>query len=121
MSAQKWEFVQRPESKREVDGTLHIPAQVHITLTHFHAHTAGVDTIPIIGDEIQLVLNYRPPVGKFVIELPSGLMDDSDSSASEAALRELCEEAGITASARDVTTVSPLLYCDPWKSNESHG
>ena len=38
---------------------------------------------------------FRPAVGKFVLEMPAGLVDGSET-ASQAALRELHEETGYT-------------------------
>ena len=40
----------------------------------------GVDVIPIIKHkdkptQLILIANFRPPVGKFVLEFPAGLMD----------------------------------------------
>ena len=48
-------------------------------------------------DEKQLILirQYRPPVGKYVIELPAGLLEKGEPS-TETAVRELQEEAGYT-------------------------
>jgi ADP-ribose pyrophosphatase len=40
-----------------------------------------------------VVLQYRPPVGRIVVELPAGLIDEGESP-SETALRELVEETG---------------------------
>jgi ADP-ribose pyrophosphatase len=53
-------------------------------------------------DEIVLVEQYRPPIGKRVIELPAGLVGDSAESRGEPLLRgaqrELEEETGYRAS-----------------------
>lgn len=40
----------------------------------------GVDIIPILKyknapSKLLLIANFRPPVGKFVLEFPAGLMD----------------------------------------------
>lgn len=52
-------------------------------------------------DEILLVQQYRPPVGRSVIELPAGLVGDeedfSGENMEEAAKRELLEETGYSA------------------------
>jgi ADP-ribose pyrophosphatase len=54
------------------------------------------------GSELVLVEQFRPPLGKEVIELPAGLAGDSPASESEdllsAAKRELIEETGHAAS-----------------------
>ncbi len=53
------------------------------------------------NDEVLLVEQFRPPVGKTVIEIPAGLAGDIAGSESEsfaeAARRELLEETGYSA------------------------
>jgi 8-oxo-dGTP pyrophosphatase MutT (NUDIX family) len=65
---------------------------------------------------VVLVANFRPPVGKFVIEFPSGLVESNDYEAN--AQRELLEETGFIAK-RFVTMPLSQIYSDPWKSNEN--
>lgn len=49
-------------------------------------------------DEIALVLQYRHPLGRRLLELPAGLLDAGpDESPLEAAKRELVEETGLAA------------------------
>ena len=45
--------------------------------------------------QLLLEKNYRPPVDKYCIEFPGGLIDANESK-EEAALRELKEETGYT-------------------------
>lgn len=52
---------------------------------------------------------YRPPIGKVVIEVPAGLVDAGESP-EEAAIRELKEETGYVAT---VTESSPTMFNDP--------
>jgi ADP-ribose pyrophosphatase len=64
--------------------------------------TGVVAIVPITAqDEIVLVEQYRPPVGKRVIELPAGLAGDIAGAEDEAMLlaaqRELMEETGFAA------------------------
>ncbi|MFT5323528.1 MAG: ADP-ribose pyrophosphatase [Planctomycetaceae bacterium] len=53
------------------------------------------------NDEVLLIEQFRPPVGKTVIEIPAGLAGDITGSESEAfetaARRELLEETGYSA------------------------
>ncbi|MCK4800250.1 NUDIX hydrolase, partial [Candidatus Parcubacteria bacterium] len=48
-------------------------------------------------DEIIFVSQYRPPVGREVIEFPAGLCDQEGEALEETALRELQEETGYQA------------------------
>lgn len=57
--------------------------------------------LPIDGDHVILVEQYRVPVGGPVLELPAGLVGDEDGAEGELALdaaqRELVEETGYAA------------------------
>lgn len=58
----------------------------------------GVEVIPVIKYQNQakaqvvLIANFRPPVNKFVLEFPSGLLEDENYE--ENARREVLEETG---------------------------
>jgi len=52
-----------------------------------------------------VVKQFRPPLGKFTVEFPAGLVDQTET-VPEAALRELHEETGYIATVRDVSVVS---------------
>ena len=49
-------------------------------------------------DEVIFVSQFRPPVGREVVEFPAGLCDQEGESLEETALRELQEETGWQAS-----------------------
>lgn len=49
------------------------------------------------ANEILMIRQYRRPVGKFLWELPAGLLDVVGEPEVEAAKRELAEEAGFAA------------------------
>lgn len=52
-------------------------------------------------DQFLCVEQYRPPVQRRVLEFPAGLIEDGESPVATA-LRELAEEAGISAAAHDL-------------------
>lgn len=60
----------------------------------------------IVGPEILLQKQFRPPVEKIVIEVPAGLIDAGET-AEEAAVRELKEETGYVGT---VSESSPVMF-----------
>ncbi|MCB2065981.1 MAG: NUDIX hydrolase [Erythrobacter sp.] len=58
--------------------------------------------LPIDGDEVVLVEQYRLPIDRVCLELPAGLIGDEDGAEDEdhldSARRELIEETGYAAS-----------------------
>jgi ADP-ribose pyrophosphatase len=60
-------------------------------------HPGAVTIIPLLeGDRVCLIRNYRVAVGKTLIELPAGTIDNGEPPA-ETAIRELREETGYRA------------------------
>jgi ADP-ribose pyrophosphatase len=60
-------------------------------------HPGAVTIIPLLeGDRVCLIRNYRIAVGKSLIELPAGTIDN-DEPPAVTAVRELQEETGYTA------------------------
>ncbi len=74
---------------------------------------AGIVAILAITDEDKVILieQFRPPLGKIVIEIPAGLAGDLAGSENEkfaaAAERELLEETGYQASEMEYLTDGP--------------
>ena len=62
------------------------------------AHPGAVAVVPLIGEDIVLVEQYRAAADDLVLEIPAGKLEREDTSAHTAARRELLEETGYTAS-----------------------
>lgn len=56
-------------------------------------HPGAVGVVPVRGDEIILVKQYRTPVGRAMIEIPAGKLDGEDDLMATAQ-RECEEETG---------------------------
>jgi 8-oxo-dGTP pyrophosphatase MutT (NUDIX family) len=67
------------------------------------------------GPKTILVRQFRPPMNKYCIELPAGLIDKNETF-EEAALRELKEETGYVGS---VKNISPPCNMSPGMSDET--
>ncbi|KAJ7043355.1 NUDIX hydrolase domain-like protein [Mycena alexandri] len=57
-----------------------------------------------------IIEQYRPPIDKFIIEMPAGLIDEGETP-EQAAIRELEEETGYKASG--VVEATPVIVSDP--------
>lgn len=61
-------------------------------------HPGAVAVIPIAGDDVLMVRQFRTPVAKVILEIPAGTLDrmpdGSIEDPDEAAPRELSEETG---------------------------
>ncbi len=76
------------------------------------------------GPRILLFHEYRYPAGRYVLSIPSGLIDEEDRKKADpvrsAVIRELKEETGIAVGADDdIRIVSPLVFNTPGMSDES--
>ena len=97
----KWDLVTRVTKKKESS------ADAVAVFAKLQAEGKETKTL--------LVKQFRPPVDKYTLELPAGLIDEGET-AGEAALRELKEETGYTAT---VESVSPPLAMSPGMTDES--
>ena len=60
-------------------------------------HRGGVGVLPVWGEEVTLISQYRAAVGEDVLEIPAGKFEEDELSPVETARRELWEETGIRA------------------------
>lgn len=61
-------------------------------------HDDAVAVVPVLDDgSVLLLKQYRHPVGRYILELPAGKMDEEGESPDETGRRELREETGHTA------------------------
>ncbi|KAI0332070.1 hypothetical protein GY45DRAFT_1321362 [Cubamyces sp. BRFM 1775] len=96
-----WEFAERPT--RPSSG---IDAVAILALLRSESGKFPPSTI--------IIEQFRPPVDRYVVELPAGLIGEGES-AEETAIRELEEETGFKASG--IAQSSPLLVSDPGMTN----
>lgn len=62
-------------------------------------HIGAVAVVPVDEDGyVTVVYQYRPAIGRVMLEIPAGKLDSADEDRLEAAQRELREETGLTAS-----------------------
>lgn len=66
----------------------------------------GSTILTVVGPEVLLQKQFRPPLDKVVIEVPAGLIDAGET-AEEAAVRELKEETGYVGT---VSETSPVMF-----------
>ncbi len=86
-----------------------------------------VIVLDLPGEEPRLcvVKEYRYPIGRFVLSVPSGLVDQQDEAdrnpVFSASKREVFEETGISfdEACDEIQLVNPLLYCSPGLTDES--
>ena len=60
-------------------------------------HPGAVGVVPVDGDDVVLVRQFRPAVEMEMLELPAGKLDVPGEAPADAARRELVEEAGLDA------------------------
>lgn len=77
-------------------------------------HPGAVSVVPVDGDEVVLVRQYRAPIDAVVLEIPAGKRDVHGEDPAVTAARELAEEVGLAAG-----SLQPLIelhhspgFCD---------
>jgi ADP-ribose pyrophosphatase len=77
-------------------------------------HPGAVAVVPIVGDNVVLVRQYRAAIRDHILEIPAGKLDAPGEDLEEAARRELREETGF--SAETLLKLTDLLtavgFCD---------
>ena len=58
-------------------------------------HPGAVSVVPIVGNEVVLVRQFRAAVGDYLLEIPAGKRDVADEPPEVTARRELIEEIGL--------------------------
>ncbi len=113
-------FFETLTSKRKKTGRFDVVedlVQVDPGYRHLFVYTSipeGACVLPMLGDRILLLREYRYPVRSWQYSIPGGLIDPGESP-SEAAVRELREETGY-----DVEELIPLgaIYSSFGSSDE---
>jgi ADP-ribose pyrophosphatase len=72
------------------------PSGEQFTRTYVR-HPGAVGIVPLDGDDVWLVRQYRPALGRELLEIPAGTLDRADEEPLACAVRELAEELGATA------------------------
>ena len=77
-------------------------------------HPGAVAAVPIDGDDIILVRQYRAALDAMMLEIPAGLRDVDGEPPDETAQRELIEEVGLRAGSLELLTTvhNTVGYCD---------
>ncbi len=60
-------------------------------------HNGAACILPVTGENIVLVAQYRVPAGRIMLELPAGKLDSVSEDPYDGAVRELEEETGFRA------------------------
>ncbi|MET0914337.1 MAG: NUDIX hydrolase [Acidimicrobiales bacterium] len=79
-----------------VQGTFVSPSGATFERDMVH-HPGAVAVVPVDGDEVVLVRQYRAAVDLEVLEIPAGKRDVAGEAPELTAHRELAEEVGLTA------------------------
>ena len=75
-----------------------------LTERHIVEHRGAVAIIPIIGEKIVLIRQFRQAAGKILYEIPAGTLEKGDEP-DKCAVRELREETGY------VGNLTRLFHC----------
>lgn len=80
-------------------------------------HPGAVSVVPVDGDDLILVRQYRAPIDQLLLEIPAGKRDVEGEDPAVTAARELAEEVGMEAG-----SLEPLIalhhspgFCDEFQ------
>lgn len=105
-------------SFRLVSGEFAAPGGERFERTYLR-HPGAVAVVPVDGDEVVLVRQFRPSLGRELLEIPAGTLDKGDHETAEAcAVRELAEEIG--ARAESLTHLVSYAVAPGVSSEELH-
>ncbi len=66
-------------------------------------HPGACAAVPLLGEDVLLVRQFRDAVGEELLEVPAGVRDVAGEGVAECAAREVLEETG-----HRVTSIEPL-------------
>ena len=78
------------------EGTFYAPDGAEFRREIVH-HPGAVSVVPLDGDEVVLVRQYRAAVDQLLLEIPAGKRDVAGEDLEVTANRELAEEVGLRA------------------------
>jgi bifunctional NMN adenylyltransferase/nudix hydrolase len=84
-------------------------------------HTVDVALVAFDGEEFYVaMIQKKSEVSSGMFRFPGGFVDPGDSSAEEAAVRELQEEIGCVVSKKDLVYIGSSKIDDPRYAESSH-
>lgn len=77
-------------------------------------HPGAVAIVPLDGDDVVLIRQYRSAIADWLLEIPAGKRDSATEAPEVTAKRELREELGVTSCTLEFLTsiVNAPGYCD---------
>jgi ADP-ribose pyrophosphatase len=65
-------------------------------------HQDSIGIVPVVGDDVLLITQYRRAAGKELLEIPAGKMEKGETP-KQAAVREMAEEISCTGKLKPLT------------------